>query len=174
MTGNKDFDELLDKMTLQPFDNIYSQIELYLKDKKDVPYESFIKMLSEKYVLKYKLTITNVHPNRIMVCDNKDRGFFYQGGMVKLCEIMDNGANFRYCVTDGKVFYKKYDDDEFPTLTRKLEKPPIGLIPKRFAIEDRYKEVCGAISRYYEAGLQIPVEWIEEYNELVIQIKFKD
>lgn len=49
--------------------------------------------------------------------------------------------------------------------------PPIGLIPKRFYIDrcnvERFNDVCGAISRYYNAGLKINIEWIKEYNELV-------
>ena len=45
-------------------------------------------------------------------------------------------------------------------------KPPLGLRPRRVADHARYIEICEAISRYYNAGEQIPVEWIEEYNEL--------
>ena len=49
--------------------------------------------------------------------------------------------------------------------------PPLGLIPKKFHDErvkvERFNEVCGAITRYYNAGLKIKIEWIEEYNELV-------
>ena len=50
-------------------------------------------------------------------------------------------------------------------------KPPLGMISKRFHDErvkaERFNEVCGAIARYYDAGLKINIEWIEEYNELV-------
>ena len=52
-------------------------------------------------------------------------------------------------------------------------KPPIGIIPKHIHQEKRFVDLCGAICRYYEAGLQIPIEWIEEYNELVLIIKTK-
>ena len=49
--------------------------------------------------------------------------------------------------------------------------PPLGLIPKKFHDErvraERFNEVCGAIARYYDAGLKINIVWIEEYNELV-------
>jgi hypothetical protein len=47
---------------------------------------------------------------------------------------------------------------------------PIGLMPKNIHTEIRFKEVCGAMSRYYNACLIIPIEWIEEYNELVSQL----
>lgn len=55
--------------------------------------------------------------------------------------------------------------------TKTYVKPPIGLMLKRLYEKqvniDRFNEVCGAISRYYNAGLKINIEWIEEYNELV-------
>ena len=50
-------------------------------------------------------------------------------------------------------------------------KPPLGLVPKKFYDErvnaERFNQVCGAISRYYNAGMKINIEWIEEYNDLV-------
>ena len=50
-------------------------------------------------------------------------------------------------------------------------KPPLGLIPKKFHDKrvkaERFNEVCGAITRYYNAGMKINIEWIQEYNELV-------
>jgi hypothetical protein len=50
-------------------------------------------------------------------------------------------------------------------------RPPLGLMPRRFHDErvkiERFNEVCGAIARYYDAGLKINIEWVEEYNELV-------
>lgn len=50
-------------------------------------------------------------------------------------------------------------------------RPPLGLIPKKLHDErvkvERFNEVCGAIARYYDAGMKINVEWIKEYNELV-------
>jgi len=49
--------------------------------------------------------------------------------------------------------------------------PPIGLMPKKFherrSKMERLIEVCGAISRYYNAGKKINIEWVNEYNELV-------
>jgi hypothetical protein len=46
-------------------------------------------------------------------------------------------------------------------------KPPLGLVPKRFRRQERFIEVCEAVSRYWHAGKKIPVKWIEEYNELI-------
>jgi hypothetical protein len=53
----------------------------------------------------------------------------------------------------------------------KAIKPPMGIIPKKYYYEqvkkERFIELCEAIIRYYNAGLQINIEWIEEYNELI-------
>lgn len=46
-------------------------------------------------------------------------------------------------------------------------KPQLGLIPKRIRQQQRFLEVCEAIKRYWDAGEKIPLEWIEEYNELI-------
>lgn len=44
---------------------------------------------------------------------------------------------------------------------------PIGLVPKYVRRNERFVEVCEAIVRYYDAELKIPLEWVEEYNELI-------
>ena len=52
-----------------------------------------------------------------------------------------------------------------------IVKPPIGLRPKWVSDKERLNEVRSAIVRYYDAELKIPVEWIEEYNELIDSTK---
>jgi len=46
-------------------------------------------------------------------------------------------------------------------------RPPLGLKPRKFVIEERLKEIEEAISRYLKAVKQIPIEWLNEYNELL-------
>lgn len=48
-------------------------------------------------------------------------------------------------------------------------KPPIGVRPRYIADEQRKEELISAILRYQDHPLNmcIPVEWIEEYNEIV-------
>jgi hypothetical protein len=53
----------------------------------------------------------------------------------------------------------------------KIKKPPIGLIPKWVSNKERLNEVRCAIVRYYDAELKIPIEWVEEYNELIDSTK---
>ena len=68
-----------------------------------------------------------------------------------------------YVCTDV-VFDKKTDN--LP-----IEKPPLGIMTKQVYDEIRFEDLCGAISRYLTRGLEIPLEWIEEYNGLVVKLK---
>jgi len=56
-----------------------------------------------------------------------------------------------------------------------MKKPPIGLLPKKYHEKrvkyERFNDVCGAISKYYNDGLKIDIAWIEEYNELIDSIR---
>jgi hypothetical protein len=47
------------------------------------------------------------------------------------------------------------------------KKPPLGIIPKDIWEMQRLKELMEAISRYYNDYREIPIKWIEEYNELI-------
>jgi len=51
------------------------------------------------------------------------------------------------------------------------ERPPLGVIPREIYWEDqnqkRKDDLKGAVIRYAENTLKIPLEWIEEYNYLV-------
>ena len=49
----------------------------------------------------------------------------------------------------------------------KIKRPPLGLVPKYIHESKRHNEVCEAITRYYQEGLEIPIEWIEEYNQYI-------
>lgn len=52
-----------------------------------------------------------------------------------------------------------------------LEKPPIGIIPKKIWIEQRINEIRRAVNEYINAGMRVNVEWIEEYNQLLKELK---
>lgn len=54
-----------------------------------------------------------------------------------------------------------------------MERPvelPLGIIPKNIWKKQRLGELRGAVERYLEANQRIPIEWIEEYNELLDDI----
>lgn len=46
-------------------------------------------------------------------------------------------------------------------------KPPLGLIPRKIHNQHRANAIHEAVNRYISAGMAVPIEWIEEYNELV-------
>ena len=49
---------------------------------------------------------------------------------------------------------------------REVKKPPIGITPRWLLDEERAIEIEQAIARYNEADYSIPVEWIQELNEV--------
>lgn len=61
-----------------------------------------------------------------------------------------------------------------PSASCSAIEPPLGLIPNKFHKEkinaERFSEVCAAIARYFNDGLKINIEWIEEYNDLVERV----
>lgn len=48
-----------------------------------------------------------------------------------------------------------------------IKRPPLGLKPRKHHELDRTQDIIDAIRRYMEKDMPIPIEWIEEYNELV-------
>ena len=72
------------------------------------------------------------------------------------------------------MFIKHYQEKDNPPKQKpiqRIEKQPIGVMPRRIHREHRFYDLCKAISRYFDANLEIPVEWIEEYNELLKGVK---
>lgn len=53
-------------------------------------------------------------------------------------------------------------------------KPPLGIVPKFIWKEQRLMNLREAIDRYLDANLKVPVTWIEEYNELLEDIRKGD
>lgn len=45
-------------------------------------------------------------------------------------------------------------------------KPQIGIVPRWLHDQLRQQELMSAIIRYIDAGKTVPVEWVEEFNEL--------
>ena len=52
-----------------------------------------------------------------------------------------------------------------------INKPPLGVVPKRIVQEKRHENLENAIKRYKDAGLEVPKEWIEEYEHLSDKLK---
>lgn len=56
---------------------------------------------------------------------------------------------------------------------KKITRPPLGIMPKDIYYQradmQRLADLCATIRRYYNSGLPIHMEWIKEYNELVVK-----
>lgn len=50
------------------------------------------------------------------------------------------------------------------------EKPPLGLMPERIWKLHRLGDVKEAMLRYIDANIQVPVEWSNEYRELIKEV----
>ena len=46
-------------------------------------------------------------------------------------------------------------------------KPPLGIIPAKLFYETRIEELKQAMRRRVDADMSVPLEWVEEYNELI-------
>lgn len=53
-----------------------------------------------------------------------------------------------------------------PDYLKEQVKPPLGPPPRHLHEEQRMQRISDAIARYSEVYKPIPVEWVEEYNEL--------
>lgn len=53
---------------------------------------------------------------------------------------------------------------------KKLERPPLGLMPKNIWIEKRIEDIAQAIRRYIESSFHVPQEWIDEKEKLRKQL----
>ena len=58
------------------------------------------------------------------------------------------------------------EDNKVPSDFKTLEKPPIGLKPRIFILEQRISEINEAILRYQEVEKTIPDEWLKEKTKL--------
>lgn len=75
---------------------------------------------------------------------------------------MNNNWYDRAC----EEFKDKWKQD-LNKLLMSEDKPPLGLKPKSVIDKDRMYDIVSAVSRYFAANKKIPIEWIEEYNQLV-------
>jgi len=46
-------------------------------------------------------------------------------------------------------------------------KPPLGLMPKAIFYRNRALEILGAMERYVRADKKIPLEWLDELEDLI-------
>lgn len=52
-----------------------------------------------------------------------------------------------------------------------IKKPPIGIEPKNIWESIRFNSLRQAMIRYLDVGLDLPDEWINEYNQFIERIE---
>lgn len=65
-------------------------------------------------------------------------------------------------VVNGQLVTKNYWTQPRTPEQKPVERPPLGLRPRRVMLHLRNKEILEAIGRYVEAGKVIPREWLNE------------
>jgi hypothetical protein len=61
-------------------------------------------------------------------------------------------------------------------MSNTITKPPLGITPRRIMNHQRLAEINEAMKRYInhqEEALEIPIEWLEERNEICRSLKTK-
>jgi hypothetical protein len=85
---------------------------------------------------------------------------------------MEKSGLLHECYIEEQKYIKDLEIilEKYKNRNASIEKPPIGLMPKKFhnqaVNEERLKDICEAVQRFLNAKREIPLEWIEEYNEL--------
>lgn len=51
------------------------------------------------------------------------------------------------------------------------ERPPLGVYPRFLHDEKRMEHIAEAIERFTAVGKAVPLEWIEEYDELAERVQ---
>lgn len=59
---------------------------------------------------------------------------------------------------------------ERPKRPGNIEKPSLGIVPRKFHSEERVYNILEAVDRKVQQKQPIPMEWIEEYNDLTKHI----
>jgi len=77
----------------------------------------------------------------------------------------------KYCMKSSVSDICDTCKNDLEELSRKVKgKPPLGLEPKEVWNYKRMCEIIKAMDRYIQNVRKIPIEWVEEYNELVNSI----
>jgi hypothetical protein len=51
-----------------------------------------------------------------------------------------------------------------------VEKPPLGVVPRKLWLEGRLKELKRTILSYTHSGYSVKIEWVEERNEILAEL----
>ena len=69
---------------------------------------------------------------------------------------------------------EKWPHGEFDAGLPKCEKPPLGVMPRKFWLERRYNELLAAIIRCHKAGRVAPSKWVDELSDLAYSLELAE
>lgn len=180
------------ELSLNDFETLYYTLNAYLNTKisadecitKALKYVDDNNLLSKPFVDipmgdGYRLTHRYYQEHkafRSIYISPYERKMFYEG--VLPLHYLDELKYIDYIMLDKEdiqLLCKKYQLQPIKNIKNVeiIEKPPLGLVPKWVRQEQRCSEIREAIDRYTDASKPIPIEWIEEYNELAKIIVLK-
>lgn len=81
---------------------------------------------------------------------------------IKTIEVVD--------VVSKSVDLGAYSGTPTPPIGVRAEKPTLGIKPKKIWIEERIEKLAEAMRKRLNAGQEFPDKWLNEYNELVIEL----
>ena len=69
---------------------------------------------------------------------------------------------------NGKTYWESLTSPtDIYGLMRYTEKPPLGIMPQKVHDDQRREDLGASISRRIAAEIEIPIEWVDEYNEII-------
>lgn len=84
----------------------------------------------------------------------------------KKCQFDKDNPTFEYCYEHcwkrrSENMLKDYYDEPI-----KIKEPPIGIMPRAIWEDKRKRDIVNAMKRYADEGVPIPLEWIDELNDI--------
>ncbi len=69
-----------------------------------------------------------------------------------------NGPDYRAVSINRKIYFEIYPLSQ---------KPPLGVKPQKLHDDQRREDLGSSINRRIAAEIEIPIEWVDEYNEII-------
>lgn len=103
------------------------------------------------------------HINEVMKVDDEEKYSKIIENLEK-CEMVECSLLLKDPLTGNTIYEFQF---EILEMEDRIKKAPIGLTPKKIRDDQRRTEIIEAIARYSKARKKVPVNWIEEFKELL-------
>ena len=90
----------------------------------------------------------------------------YSGSFIDVMNFLNNYYKDGMVDVESEENWIERNKQQKGTIMTNIIKPPLGLTPRWIRDMERFEEIISAMKRYSQAGMPIPIEWIEEVDEL--------